>query len=308
MCFPIIKILRNQIIFWILLVLLVSLVSGLPARAEEYHKYPAAVPSAVLGHFAAEKPWDTLFGPPHLESYARVAMSVDDTREYAMGYNWEGPPPENPDWQSLQRDTTYFVVYQFVALAVMYVSPDSFSKWNKHDQKDFSLKKWKKNVSNPVWDEDDLYINYILHPYWGATYYILGRERGLNRPYSFWFSFLLSSLFEYGAEALFEPVSIQDMIVTPLAGALLGEYVFSPIRQWARADGELNWADKTLLIITDPLGMINAGLNTLLGVDTQVRFCELKMESMVPPAGLWLNQAVQTPTRTAWGVQMIIRW
>ena len=189
----------------------------------------------------------------------------------------------------------------------MYVAPDSFSKWERHDQKDFRFKKWKKNVSNPVWDKDDFYINYILHPYWGGTYYILGRERGLNRVSSFWFSFFLSSLFEYGAEALFEPVSIQDMIVTPVAGALLGEYVFSPIRQWARADGELTWSDKVLLIMTDPLGMINAGLNRFRGVDTQVRFCQLKMENVVPP-GIWLAQEVQAPPRTAWGVQMKIRW
>ena len=29
----------------------------------------------------------------------------------------------------------------------------------------------------PVWDDDEFYLNYILHLYWGATYYMRGRER-----------------------------------------------------------------------------------------------------------------------------------
>ena len=79
--------------------------------------------------------------------------------------------------------------------------------------------------NQPHLDDDKFYLNYMLHPYWGATYYIRGRERRLSRWQSLGYSALLSTLYEFGAEAFFEPVSYQDLIVTPLIGSLLGEYV-----------------------------------------------------------------------------------
>jgi hypothetical protein len=83
------------------------------------------------------------------------------------------------------------------------------------------------------------------------------RERGLDKWQSFWFSALLSTLWEFGAEAVAEPVSIQDMIVTPVLGSLVGEYLFSPWRAHIRAKpGPLSFSDKTVLVLTDPLGTV----------------------------------------------------
>jgi O-acetylhomoserine/O-acetylserine sulfhydrylase len=50
------------------------------------------------------------------------------------------------------------------------------------------------------------------------------RERGFDERASFWYSFAMSTAYEFGAEALFEQPSIQDLIVTPVGGVILGEY------------------------------------------------------------------------------------
>ena len=51
------------------------------------------------------------------------------------------------------------------------------------------FKKWKDNVSEgPVKDEDDFFLNYITHPYWGAVYYMSARSAGANIFYSFLYS------------------------------------------------------------------------------------------------------------------------
>ena len=54
--------------------------------------------------------------------------------------------------------------------------------------------------------------------------------------------------------------------MTPVVGSLAGEYIFSPLRQRIRAKpGKLDWADKAALFITDPLGVLNAETDRLLG-------------------------------------------
>lgn len=181
--------------------------------------------------------------------------------------------PDNPDWAGIISDTAYFLGWQVVAVGVIYASPEKFSSWDSETKSSIRLEKFKFNISNPVIDQDKLEINYIMHPYWGATYYTRARERGLSRTDSFLISALWSTLFEYGGEAFFEPVSVQDMFVTPIAGALIGEYWFAPLREHIRdnSDGEDGW-DKTLMVITDPFYYLNSWLDRLLGVKSEIGF------------------------------------
>ena len=65
--------------------------------------------------------------------------------------------------------------------------PESVTNWDRSDD---HLSKWWDNVTHPTMDDDDAYINLLLHPYWGATYYIRGRERGLSRWQSVGYSAL----------------------------------------------------------------------------------------------------------------------
>ena len=240
-------------------------------------------------------------------TYAAGAEKVN------QGYRWKEPPPVNPDWHGIKLDTVYFVAYQFVAVAILYFSPEALSGWSQEDKDNYSLERWEENVTNPVWDEDKWWVNYILHPYWGATYYIRARERGFGKLPSFWYSALLSTLYEFGAEALFEPVSIQDLIVTPVAGSLVGEYVFTPIREWIRSQpGEFGWLDKAVLTLTDPFGVINAGVNRIFGVTTSLSFQHFDLTGYRPLPGVpdVAGDTMQAghSTRQAWGLQMTIPW
>lgn len=245
--------------------------------------------------------------------YLGVTAFETDASHSGRGYRWEGPPAEFPDWRGIKWDTFYFVAYQFVAIGIIYFLPESISGWTEEDKDEYSFSKWVNNVRNPVWDEDEWYVNYILHPYWGAAYYIRARERGFGRQQSFWYSVLLSTLYEFGAEALFEPVSYQDLVVTPVAGALLGEYVFDPLRKKIRAkSGRLDWSDKTVLLLTDPLGVVSEATSRLLGVNTAVGFQPLVMGAMLLSPGFSDASEIGLPTRTSakpvWGLHITIPW
>jgi len=234
----------------------------------------------------------------------------DDAATQPTAYKRLGPPAAAPDWRGAARDAGYFVGYQFVALAVLYAAPESISGWSDEDKQN-SFKKWRDNVSNPVWDSDTWWVNYVLHPYWGGAYYIRARERGLDRWQSFWYSALLSTLWEYGAEALAEPVSIQDMVVTPVLGSLVGEYLFAPWRAYIRAKaGPLDWSDKAVLALTDPLGAINAQLDRWLGVKTTLQLHPIGPRLRAPgqrPSAFGSPAAAQTGT-TGWRLQVHMVW
>jgi len=228
----------------------------------------------------------------------------------ADGYRWRGPPDTQPDWQGVGRDTAYFLGYQALAMVVLYLAPESITGWETEEKDNYSFDKWRENVSEPVWDEDVWWLNYITHPYWGATYYTRARERGLNRAQAFWYSALLSTIWEYGPEALAEPVSIQDLVVTPVAGALVGEYLFSPLRARIRSKpGALDWQDKTLLFLTDPLGVLNAGTDRMLGVKTTLSLQPISLRA--PALGAGTSPDSRRSARTAaqaWGLQLQVDW
>ena len=153
------------------------------------------------------------------------------------------------------------------------------------------------NVTHPTVDEDDWWINYILHPYWGSAYYLDARGRGFGPWGSFWYSFLCSNLYEFGTEAFAEEASIQDILVTPIAGSLLGMVLEGPWRDLVIKGESRSAGDSVLLFLIDPLGQMNRHVDRLFG-----------FESGHTSAGL-LPVIGPAPGRgVAAGVQLSLRW
>jgi len=172
------------------------------------------------------------------------------------------------DRDGLKRDTWYFLGYQVATIGILYMMPESVSGWTEEQKKGYSLSIWWDNVTHPTWDSDDDYINYILHPYWGASYFVRARERGYDNKQAFWYSVLLSSMYELGVEALFEEPSIQDLIVTPVFGSWLGTYfmrVRGDIRERSATRGYRTTKDKWVWVLTDPLGSLNSMFDKWFG-------------------------------------------
>ncbi len=96
---------------------------------------------------------------------------------------------------------------------------------------------WPDHVSVvPPWnDGNPFYTNWILHPYAGALYYMYYRDRGYSRIASSIGSFLVSAFHEYIAEAVYEPASGIDLIITPGLGVPLGMLMDETSVRWARS-------------------------------------------------------------------------
>jgi hypothetical protein len=227
-----------------------------------------------------------------VETKASVGITDDNglllaSKEWLNPSDWEIPAEisvdqevdeemDTRDWHGLKEDAKYFLIYQVFIIGLLYIVPEDISGWTE-ENKDEGIKfeKYKENIQHLVWDSDKAYINYILHPYWGGTYYVRARLRGFDERESFWFAFMLSTFYEYGAEAIFEKPSMQDMIFTPVGGAFFGEYMLKVRKrvELRNADVDvMSFKDKFLMVMTDPLGALNRTLGKRLGHDAYMDF------------------------------------
>lgn len=239
-----------------------------------------------------------------LAAVESTSTATNDTSPYDPDYPNLFIPTE-PDIDGLKQDTKLFLLYQVAVVGTLFVMPESISKWSKEDKRGNIFRKWKDNVNNLRKDKDDWAINYIGHPYFGSVYYVRARQRGLERQDSFWYAAVMSTLYEYGIEALFEPVSIQDMIFTPVGGAILGEYLMLGREKMKRnisARGHATMSDKVLLFMTDPFGTINKKVNNWFGSEQKKQTTQLELLPMLSPNE---NNNVGIQLQ---GVQALYRW
>jgi hypothetical protein len=171
------------------------------------------------------------------------------------------------DWPGIRRDLYYLFGYQVVAAGILYVGPESISGWDKDDDSEPLWDKWKQNIRHVAWDNDGWHINYLWHPYWGATYYIRARERGFDKAGAFWISALFSASYEYGIESFMEEPSIQDLIATPVLGTLVGFYFEHVRERIENKPGPRSRFDRVLMGASDPLGYFNNLLNGWFGIE-----------------------------------------
>jgi len=183
------------------------------------------------------------------------------------------------------------------------------TNWSDEQKSNYSLSIWWDNVTHPQTDSDDLYLNYIVHPYWGSAYYVRAQERGYSRSGSFWYSVLCSSLYEFGAEALFEEASKQDLWITPIVGSAVG-VGFMRLRDGVRirssARGFVSTGDKWIWVLTDPLGALNRTFDRWFGWDGDVTMRPYAVRQM----GLTERLGRLEPSGMEWeaGVLVTARW
>jgi Domain of unknown function (DUF3943) len=198
------------------------------------------------------------------------------------------------DWAGLGIDTAFLLGYQLALTGILWVLPSDVSNWSEAE-KERGFENWLSNVKEPEWDADSWWINYVFHPYFGAAYYIRARERGFDQLSAFAYSALASAMYEFGVESFFEKPSIQDLIVTPVGGALLGAFVFEPIRDRIKRKPQRAWYDHVGLIVTDPIGALNGAIGSLFGIKSDVRV------HLRPPSPVkWRERAV--------GLEVAIPW
>ncbi len=179
--------------------------------------------NSIIGDSIKSLPCDSI--ELHIDSVHVKPGTIYDT-PYSRTFSM-------PDKKGLAYNTTALYGAGFVTLGVLELLPEDATAWNKTElRKTPVFKRWWKHVSHaPVWDGDNAVFNYVLHPYGGAAYFMSARSRGFNMWQSALYSAAVSTLFwEYGIEAFMEYPSIQDLIITPVFGSMIGESFYKAKR------------------------------------------------------------------------------
>jgi hypothetical protein len=192
---------------------------------------------------------------------AAVLFLLFTARAVSASTPREGPPDTDGFWgryQPLVNDVVYLLPVGALALGAIYLMPEETSNW---DRDSITLNEvwdnWKDNVGNWQWDKDDTWINLLGHPYFGSAYVVYARHYGYSPMESLDFSFTASFFYEVGLEGWVEPVSIQDVILTPLLGFCLAELLL-PLEERIRKNNNRLLGSDFLgglsLFLIDPFG------------------------------------------------------
>lgn len=191
------------------LLLLIYYIVGAPAASAQ----SPALPDTLL----AELPAPVIEQPPIRTIYAFPDQNTN------LGFSC-------PDWKRVWINAGVLTGAYVAALAVLECLPEDATTWNRAALQRVPLgQRWVNHVikEGPEWDHDNPMFNFVLHPYSGAAYFMAARSCGL----SFWGSLLYSAgistiCWEFGIEAFMERPSWQDIFITPLVGAAMGEGFF----------------------------------------------------------------------------------
>ena len=198
-----------------------------------------------------------------------VPLNDDEGKDYlprTINVNEELPQR----YRKVIEDSVYLQLLLVSSVGFLTLLPQSITSWDtKKLQKKSLSERWYEHIlTPPVWDKDHWSVNYIGHPVSGAFYYTVARNDGMSIAESAVFSTLMSTFFwEYGYEAVAEIPSIQDLIITPLLGSILGEGMHILELKLDKQGGQI-FGSKTMgnvsYFFLDPIGNIADGMKNIL--------------------------------------------
>jgi hypothetical protein len=233
---------------------------------------------------------------------SNIPLSIEEDRfSFTLNQNHLIYNPER-DPKRLLYNTGLFVGAAVASFAILWVMPESVTNWDKEQMlEDGLLNRWKENVkAGPVVDGDNFFLNYVMHPYSGAVYYMSARGSGFEWWESFTYATIMSTFFwEYGIEAFAEIPSWQDLIVTPILGSAMGEGFFILKGKIVRNDSRVlnsRVLGYSSLFLIDPFNSIL----DVLGYKTKHK---IEAYSIIAPIDYDFNSQ-----KSIWGLQVIARF
>lgn len=147
--------------------------------------------------------------------------------------------------------------FEAIGFGILAALPLEMSGWDKGEYDQYGPNLNRAYTQPPVFDHDKWYINYIGHPYQGTLFYNAVRSQNAKIWQSALFCIGQVYVWEYVIEAGMEQPSIQDLIVTPISGILLGEGVHRATISMAK--NGFKWYEIAAVVVLNPMFAINNG-------------------------------------------------
>jgi hypothetical protein len=155
-------------------------------------------------------------------SYRAEAPALADSRRLADRLP-TSPPDERSGWaqwnSSLPGVTTTVMVFLVTMVGGFSLLPKNTTGWSGPEFSGLE----GNFTKGPRFDNDHGYWNYAFHPLGGSEFYMMARNRELTWWQSLAYSAAVSCTFEFFIESAYERASWQDLWITPVSGAFIGE-------------------------------------------------------------------------------------
>lgn len=145
-------------------------------------------------------------------------------------------------------------VAMFATVATLSILPKETTSWNKPE-----FHGLKSNFTKgPSFDFDNFYFNYIAHPIDGSEFYLVARNRKLPWWQSFLYAAAVSTTFEFLIESAYEGASWQDLWITPVSGAVIGELRWQAKKalEDPHTGKPVGTVNKILHVVVDPVDAV----------------------------------------------------
>lgn len=209
-------------------------------------------PTGSLAH--RDRDFESL-APP-----AAFSTGLGSVGSLAFGYTLETNGILSPTYRSqFWRGWALITSVEVSLLALTLMAPQDWTGWEDdfiRDGLDNLREAW---TSPPLMDDDIWFHNYLGHPYGGNVYYNTVRSQGATSAQSFFFSAFMSAQWEYVFEAVAERPSIQDLIITPVAGSILGELVHRATLAMKKNGTSL--PEKAFILLFNPTHVVMKGFD-----------------------------------------------
>jgi hypothetical protein len=184
--------------------------------------------------------------------------NIGNTDRFTGHEDWGLLRNENASiWKKVGRGELLIGGAELLGMGILMMMPKEVTKWPEDWVADAGRNIKRAFTTAPVMDQDDWQMNYVGHPLAGALYYNTIRSQNATWFQSFLFSTAQSLIWEYVIEGIAEPPSIQDMIITPVAGTIFGEACHQ-LTMSMRNNG-FNFVEKVVTLILNPMFVVNNG-------------------------------------------------
>lgn len=167
------------------------------------------------------------------------------------------PAPAPATRNIFLRSWITITAVEFGLLAVTASMPKDWTGWSNRFIQDGLSNLGEAYTNPPVWDDDFWFHNYVGHPYGGSVYYNTTRSQGASVGASFLFVTVMSTQWEYFFEAFAERPSIQDLLITPVTGTILGEGIHRMTLSMKKNGTSL--PEKAVILVLNPMSVLFGG-------------------------------------------------
>lgn len=195
-----------------------------------------------------------------------VAIDEADSEAFRRALNLRSLEASD---QKLATAAREFALRPGESSGVLWTSPQGVVKWDKPKTVEDQQGIFDRGAYKRPAGTDETVSTYVAKPLAGVASYTMARQQGKSPLESFGSSIATSTFFwEYGFDSAPTAPAVQDLLLSPVVGAVLGEYLIGLEKSIRDHHGEVfgsKAAGSLTMAVINPAGTLSDAMNRAAG-------------------------------------------